>query len=596
MGNSIFDDDDDGFSLSAGIEGVDSKKSLPAPVKPVTKSAPSRPEISRNTGIPAAGSRVPPVQPRPVTETTRPAPVSPRVPAVPIQKLTAKPPMPAPALPVTRKPLPTTPVNPTSSLPSIPPAVYVQPEEAITENVVPSQPLRVEKEDISYTDKVEDSLHQNYTTPVDYEAERREAEREAERAEERATERRRERAREQERADRIIRERQEREAERLRLEREEERSTPETVAPAKVLSRKEQAAAKREEEKAKREARKTKGKVKGEKPATSFSGERIKVLAIRITVFSVLGILAFSGLKSSVVPPELPTPNNIIATAKYGMGITEFPTERGSAFVVGFSEVYLTIDPLAVEGQREKLKAYAPGNIISSQALTLSGEKKDIAPQKITSGPYISGVASKDNKNAVYTVSAQVNDTRWIYMDIPVQYDLETKSFVISGQPSFVPAPKLANVTPVKPKWENTDPEAIKQFSNDAKLFFAAWGKSDLQVIDVHTTPTADIATKSGLDGIVTLKSVTDIVVESAEDAATPATLADDEIPETIEGLEGSEGKEIRRARAVVTWDYTISPGSSYSQSYDLIIVKAPSEEHWQIASVKGGIPLSSAS
>lgn len=595
MGNSIFDDDDDGFSLSAGIEGTDAKKSLPAPVKPVTKSAPSRPEVNRNIGSPATGSRVAPVQPRPVTENTRPAPVTPRVPPAPVQKLTAKPSMPAPTMPASRKPLPVTPVTPTTSLPSIPPAVYVQPEEAITENVVPSQPIRVEKEDISYTDQVEDSLHQNYTTPVDYEAERREEERQAEREAERREARRQERVREQERADRILRERKEREEERLRLEREEQHSIPETVAPAKVLSRKEQAAAKREEEKAKRDARKNKGKVKGEKPVGNFSGERMKVLAVRVTVFSVLGILAFSGLKSSVIPPELPTPNNIIATAKYGMGITEFPTERGSAFVVGFSEVYLTIDPLAAEGQREKLKAYAPANVISAQAFVTSGDKKDIATQKITSGPYISGVASKDNKNAVYTVSAQVNDSRWVYMDVPVQYDTDNKSFVISGQPSFVPAPKLASLNPVKPKWENTDPEAVKQFTNDAKLFFAAWGQSDLQVIDVHTTPNADIATKSGLDGIVTLKSVTNLVVESAEDAATPAVLAEDEIPETIEGLEGAEGKEIRRARAVVTWDYTVSPGSSYTQAYDLIIVKAPSEEHWQIASLKGGIPLSAA-
>jgi hypothetical protein len=594
VGNSIFDDDDDGFSLSGGIEGEESKATPPAPVKPVAKTAPSRPEVNRlpnSGGMPhTPGRRAVPA--RPSAETPKPAQAMPKSPSLPTQRLTVKPTGASPTLPQTRKPLPSMPSTPAStSLPAIPPAVYAKPEETYTEDVIPSTPIQVEKNDISYAEKAEESLHENYRTPVDYEAERIAEEK----AEERAAERRRERIREQERADRIVREREERENERRRLEKDTPPEAKEPT-PAKPLSRKEQASTKREAEKEKRDSRKNKGKAIGGKPVSNFSGERSKVLILRVIAFSAIAILAFAGLKSAFIPTPQPTANNIIQTAKYGMGITKFPTERGSAFVIGFSKVYLTVLPNGASERTDKLEAYAPGTVISAQGFSQTGDPKTIVPQTVTSGPYVSGVTSKDDKNAVYTVSAEVNGSQWIYLDVPVQYNLDSQAFVISGPPSFVPAPKLSKLEPVQKKWKLDDTEAVKAFKDDANLFFAAWSKSDYKVIDVHTTPKADISAKSGLDGVVSLKDVTNISIESAEDAATPDVVADDAIPESNAGLEGTNDKDVRKASVVVIWNSNLSPGTSYSQSYDLVLVKASGETHWKIASLKGGIPVNSTS
>lgn len=568
MGNSIFDDDDDGFTLTGGIEGEEPKSPR---VNPVSKTAPARPEVGRRaTGIPPAGlNRPAPVMPRPVTGVApKQNPSLPKAPALPVQKMVTKP---SPTLPAARKPLPSIPAGP--ALPKIPPAVYAKPEESYTETVLPASPIELEKSDISYTDEAEESLHENYRTPVDYEEEERAAKRAERRAAEKAEERKLERLREQERLDRLRQERED------RLYQEKEKAPEPQEIPARVLSRKESAALKREEEKNKREERKNKGKgkngSKSEKPAGNYAGNRNKVLILRIVVFSFIAIFAFAGMKATFFPTKGPTANNVIATAKFGLGITKFPTDQGSAFVLGFSKVYLTIQKDGQTERNKQLAIYAPANVITAQQFGKSGGNDPVDTQVITAGPYVSGVVSKTDELAVYTVSAQVNNERWVYMDVPVYYDLEAHTFAISGAPSFVPAPEQAKLKPTKKEWTTDDLKAVDEFLPDAKLFFAAWADSKKDSMAVHTDPAADTATKTGLAGAVKLKEVSKVSIQPAEEAKDPT---------------------VRKARVTVVWDNALVPGTTYSQSYDLTLVKKESELHWKIRTLTGGIPVENAS
>lgn len=564
MGNSIFDDDDEDFTLSGGIEGEQPKR---PEIKPVTNNIPPRPVTNRRSGVtPPAGI----VRPNPVVppRATRPQ-VSPSLPKTPVQQMTTKP---STAMPPTRRISPSLPAAP--SLPITPPAVYAKPEERITETVLPLPPVEVTKNDISYTENAEEVIHENYRTPVDYEAEEREARRAERMAAERAEERRLERQREQERLDRLREEREERER---RFNQEAEKAPEANSSPQKVLSRKETAALKREEAKQAREASKNKGKgaTKNGKPVSKYSGGRNQVLILRVIVFSVLAIFVFAGLKATFVPYKGPTANQVVETAKFGMGITKFPTDQGSAFVVGFSKIYLTVQKDGQTERNKQLAIYAPDNVISAQQFNVKNSASPVDGQTITAGPYISGVVSKSDDTAIYTVSAQVNNERWVYIDVPVFYDLEAHTFAISGAPSFVPAPEQAKLKmPVKP-WNNDDQEAITEFRPDANLFFTAWAASQKDAMAVYADKDADTATKTGLNGAVKFKEISNISIQSLAEATDPGE---------------------RKARVTVTWENAMVPGTTYSQSYDMTLVKKADEKHWKIKTLSGGIPLDSAS
>lgn len=585
MGNSIFDDDD-GFSLSGGIEGEEPKPQVkrtpaaPAPIKPVgtqrptapsaeaRRTPPARPQGTSNPGVTAtnaATSQNAPLRrrsnsglPKNPAERTLP----------PVNKLTSNPGIP------TGLPVAPTQQKPASSLPpivSMPqkrseqkknplPTLPVTPTPVFHEQVTPEEPVAVEPESVSYAEAAEENIHGSYHPPVieendEEEEELREAER---RAEERRL--RRQRALEQEREE----ERREEEERLLRAKRAKERAAELEAEEAETPVNN----AKGDKGKtAVRKGNKRTPKPKPEKGTGKFSGERRKILILRLIALSVLVVFVFAGLKATFLPAKGPTAKQVIATVKDGIGMTNFPTGNGEGFVLAFSKIYLTV-PKDGGGERAKaLEPYVPPNVITEQQYSSVPSAADA--QVVTGGPYISGVISKDDKNAVYTVTAQINNGTWIYIDVPVFYDNNTKAFAVSGTPAFVPAPKQAKVDPQTKPWNDEDQEAVKIFTPAAKLFFAAWAKSNTQEMLPYQTADADTATKTGLDNTVKFDSLTRVSIQPADGLADPNT---------------------RKARVTVRWENALVPKTYYSQTYDLVLVKVPDADQWRIKSIVGGI------
>ena len=585
MGNSIFDDDD-GFSLSGGIEGEEPKPQVkrtpvaPSPVKPVGTQRPAAPN--------AETRRTPPARPQgtstPVAPATNNTPQQnaplrrrsnsglPANPAErtlpPVNKLTSKPGIPTglPVAPIQQKPATTLP--PSVSMPqkrseqkkSALPVLPTTPTPIFHEQVTPEEPVAVEPESVSYTEAAEENIHESYHPPVIEDDEEEEELREAERrAEERRL--RRQRALEQEREE----ERREEEERLLRAKRAKERAA-ELAEDEEIEAPVSNAKGVKGKTPVLKGAKRT-PKPKAEKVTGKFSGERRKILILRLIALSVLFVFVFAGLKATFLPAKGPTPKQVIATVKDGIGMTDFPTDKAEGFVLGFSKIYLTI-PKEGSGDRAKaLEPYAPTNVIADQQFSSVSSSAD--GQIITGGPYISGVVSKDNKNAVYTVTAQINNATWIYIDVPVFYDSKTQSFAISGTPAFVPAPKQAKVDPQIKPWADDDQEAVKIFTPAAKLFFAAWAKSNTQEMLPYQTADADIATKTGLDNTVKFDSITRVSIEPGTGLADPNT---------------------RKARVTVRWENAFAAKTFYSQTYDLVLVKVPDADQWRIKSIAGGI------
>lgn len=585
MGNSIFDEDD--FTLAGGVDGNNSSTPAnKAPVEQPERLQRRRPQA--NNTAPKQGNA--PVPPRSSTRT--PGPVQPRTPMPQVNRLTSKAPT-APKAPVapSTSALPTTatglpPAPSVRKLPPTPLPVKRIPDNtggsklpvipvAPIEPVIPTTPIDVEPEDISYDPQVQEVIHDNYNPPInevdereeerkrEYELEQERKERER-RAAEREREREEEREREREREEAYRKEREERQ--RRAKEREEslteDESTPE---PAKKRG----FAKKASPGNVAKSGKSSKAARDPKKPG-KYSGPRKKILILRLIAFGLIAVFVFAGVKASFFPAKGPTPTQVIATVKKGIGMTKFPTEQASAFVIGFSKIYLSVDQEGVAKRQEDLKVYAPQGVINLQQFSQTTNKADLKPQVITGGPYISGVVSKDDNNAVFTVAAQVNNGQWLYIDVPVFYDLEKEGFAVSGTPAFVPAPEQVELTPTPKEWTADDRAAVESFTVSAKIFFEAWAASDKDAMKAHKTDDADTATNAGLNGTVKLKSLNTVSVQPAEGAKDP---------------------NIRKARVSITWESTISPGTLFTQFYDLELHKVQDANQWKIHTLNGGIP-----
>lgn len=584
MSNSIFDDDD-GFTLSGGFDGEERKKAPSAPInKAPAKRAPEVNSARPNASRPQTSPR------QETTAPVRPANnASPRLPVKP----TASKPLPA-SLPTQQRRQPVA-----SSLPTTP--VRHKPVEP--EKVLPPAPVpvQVEPENITYTQEVEEELHDSsYNPPVDHAAEAKAAEERA-LAEEREREQRRLREREAIEREREREEAEEREREeRRRIERERRREEERKALEQSRLADDDNYDDDEDEEEAPKKSRgprsrsksnakakpTKKGATKKEKEPGRFSGGRRKILIIRIIAFTIIGIFILAGAQKIFVPPQLVTAEKVTNAAKKGLGLTNFPVGNGEGFVIGFSKIYLTLDEGGTADKNEALLAYMPQEILAQQQVT---QDVSAGKQTVTAGPFVSGVKYVDDTHAVYTVTAQVNNARWLYIDVPVVFDPATYSFAISGTPAYVPAPDTAEVIGVPKEWSDSDSDVkvATDFEPSLALFFEAWAASDAVKFKPYITEDANTAAKSGLDGIATFKGIVQLSI-------SPAGVGQTVDPTATAPVEPISGGETRKARVSVQWESTIVPGTIYGQTYDLVIKKVA--DQWRIQEIKGGIPAESGS
>lgn len=347
----------------------------------------------------------------------------------------------------------------------------------------------------------------------------------------------------------------------------EQRSTPTYAEPERNRSSlydEEELAPKKGSRASKRTANNSKGKkAPREKKPSNFAGNRKWILVVRIIAATLALILLAAGAKSIFFPPTFPGQATVLGAVKKNLGITAFPTAAGEGFVSSFSREYLTITPKESSKKTEALKQYT----IDVLATSIVSSSDDTLAQNVTQGPIISGVESVDDNNAIYTVAAQLNGTRWVYFNVPVYFDKTANGFLVSGTPAFI-APPVKAADPKKPNDYENDTKLANDVTSNIQGFFQAWATSNKEGLGRYMTNDAPETAKIGLSNTFTFVSVSDIRVES----------------------KGSEDPKPnnRKAQATVVWADPTNPKITYRQTYNLELFKQP-DERWYIANIEGG-------
>lgn len=302
-----------------------------------------------------------------------------------------------------------------------------------------------------------------------------------------------------------------------------------------------------------------------EKGPSQLSGGRKGVIFFRVALFSVMILLAGLGAKSVIAPPSFPGPEAVVERVKDGLGMTEFPVASGEGFILGFSRAYLQFDPAERNERDLSLQNYAPDAVLSNIRMSFSGSNPPA--QTITAGPFITGSRSVDDTNAVYTVSAEINGSNWVYLEVPLFYKADERAFAISGSPAFIGPPTQAEI-PGQPLDGIPDDKLGQAVEERLERFFVMWGSSDITGLDTLLTPDADPRARYGLGGTVTFVNINTITILEAKADTNPS---------------------IRSGRIQVVWGSPSSPETTYTQTYDIVIEKLD-DDRWYVKDILGGV------
>lgn len=314
-------------------------------------------------------------------------------------------------------------------------------------------------------------------------------------------------------------------------------------------------------------------------------GQKTRANVIRWVTLGLLGVLCLLGVRSVVFPPQFPGPDQVLNRVQEGLELTDFPADRAEAFVIGFTRAYLTVPSRGSSSEREaELSNYAPVSLVDSL-----GARSGNVEQSIVDGPYISGTRYVTDEDAVFTVAAKMNNGYWIYLDVPVYYNHQTRAFAISGVPAAVAQPRLSSVPAIERTWTaDRDEDLTKQVSSDLERYFIAWSSpDDPDSLRIWTTASASPAAKAPIQG-VEFVSLSGVEVSTSDGATV-------------------DGRDSRIAYATVRWRIVppitedtdldeLPEPATYDMSYELIIALSGEEEaQWRVSNIRGGIRSSSA-
>lgn len=343
-----------------------------------------------------------------------------------------------------------------------------------------------------------------------------------------------------------------------------------------------------------------KGSTTKPRKPSSFAGARRKVLIARITIFSILAILVFSGVSSFLPKSSGLSASDgplIISKVRENLNFTDFPRTAGEGFALGFTKAYLNYDPTNREPRLVELANYASPEILSkidmrpatkeeiAKVVTDASEEEEVTPepeettnvegeavintagtQVITDGPYLVGSKMfKGGEAAVFTTKTKINDKSWLYMQIPMFYDSTTGSISVSGSPTFVNPIDVAKVPSTENSYTWTsDNEVAKAITADMTNYMKAWAASDTPTLERLTVKRdgKNVATPEamkGLDNKVALLNLEDLSVEGKGTLAPDATASD------------KADFYTRQAQITVRW-LEPSSGIVYSQTYRLVL------------------------
>jgi hypothetical protein len=347
-----------------------------------------------------------------------------------------------------------------------------------------------------------------------------------------------------------------------------------------------------------------------EKKPSQFAGDRRKVLIARITIFSILGILVCSGIGSFLPKSSGLTASDgplIVSKVRQNLGVTDFPSAAGQGMALGFSKTYLNYDPNNQDQRTKELKTYVAANILekidlrpategevsdagkitagtdASSAIddnnsTGSGESVKVK-STVTDGPYlVKSTMLKWGEAAVFTTKTQINNNTWIYMEVPMYYNVKNGSLSVAGSPTFINNISVAKVPDGQylNNWTN-DRDVASKVQDDLANYMKAWAASDGPTLERFTIKKdgKNAATPSALDGLggtVQLVRVSDLTVES-KPALTKDSTEEDKV-----------AFNNRQAEITVQW-LSPSTGLIYTQTYRLVLQYA--NDNWFVSDIE---------
>lgn len=394
-----------------------------------------------------------------------------------------------------------------------------------------------------------------------------------------------------------------------------------------------------------KKGRPIKKKAVKQKKASSFAGDRKKVLFARISVYSILGILILSGLGSFMPKTTGLSASDgplILSKVRQDLGITAFPQHAGAAWAIAFSKTYLTYDPEKREQRYSDLLQYAPENVLklidlrvaspeelatigqdiktptdsdseettgeedtttepgtdtgtetgtgtdtgtdagTSTEAPVDGVPAEVKPGSgkmiVTDGPYlVRSVMVAGGTDAIFTTRTQVNGKTWLFMEVPMKYDAETRALSVSGSPTFVQGIEPAQVKDPRYGSFDNDGAVYDAVVEDLRGYMKAWASGDSTSVERFLLKkdgkvAASLEAQTGLNGEVIYMSSPELLIETKpkpEEGATAAQEAD---------------YRERQARMTVRWLEPQS-GITYDQTYELTLNYA--NDDWFVSDIK---------
>lgn len=327
---------------------------------------------------------------------------------------------------------------------------------------------------------------------------------------------------------------------------------------------------------------------------TPYAGKRRNVLIARIAIFTILALLIGNGVMNLIPKASGLSASDgplIISKVRENLNISDFPRTKGEGVALAFTNTYLNYNAETRSQRAEALKVFAPEKVLSQneirpateQELTASGlpPTVDSSAQIISQGPYVvSSLMFKGGTAALITTMSQINNGKWVYLQIPMYYNSSNGNVTVSGPLTFGP-PNGNTEVPANESTDtwNNNSEIASSIKADISTYMQAWAASDTTNIERYLVKengkvAATLEAQKGLGGSVQMLSMSSLTVEDKPKPEDP-TAAEQEDYNT------------RQAEVKVLF---LDPSSNmvYQQTYRLVLKYV--NEDWFIEDIRNTV------
>jgi hypothetical protein len=233
--------------------------------------------------------------------------------------------------------------------------------------------------------------------------------------------------------------------------------------------------------------------------AWAGAGGRWLIWPLRAALWAVLLVIAFRGVTTIVLGNGVASLG--AAAPSLSTAPSPFPVSVAEAYALEFAQVYLSFNP-ATQAQREQqLAAFVPASLAAADPdLGWNG-----SGQAHLQSAQVAGITVQGPRNAVVSILATVGGQ---LMELGVPIYAEGQGVVVSGQPAWLPAPRV--ISPPSPAAVSSDPVAQSELMNQLPAFFQAYASGDSAALNRFLVPGFSL---TGMNGGVAFDSITGVVV-----------------------------------------------------------------------------------